>query len=417
MKQVLLIDATPLLREYLKEKLKEDNIDVEIIQGQNSAFTKLVSQLHDLIILNIPDNFYDAIDFLDKKQSNPNTTQIPIIMTGPKLEKDQIETLVPYKVSKYFSKPIRFDVFFESIGRILRTQFSMDTTPCILELHQNENLILVEIAKGLNREKLSILKYNLSEIISEKKITSPKIVVMMSDMVLNFVDGSNLEFMMQNILSVPHVTRKNLKILSRDVFTREFIDGHPEFEDVEVVDNISTVLPELLGSGISSDIQQIIQEKILTPADNATLTTAETRFQSEISGGEVKAPEQKNRMKIAVIDDDPVIQQILQATFARINADTDIFNSGIEFLNKVNTTNYSLVILDIFMPGVSGFDIITTLRNRNYKTPIIVYSSATQREVVIQALSLGARSYLVKPQKPEALLQKVMEILRSSAQG
>ena len=74
MKQVLLIDATPLLREYLKEKLKEDNIDVEIIQGQNSAFTKLVSQLHDLIILNIPDNFYDAIDFLDKKQSNPNTS-------------------------------------------------------------------------------------------------------------------------------------------------------------------------------------------------------------------------------------------------------------------------------------------------------------------------------------------------------
>ena len=89
MKQVLIVDATPLFREYLKEKLKEDNIDVEIIQGQNSAFTKLVSQLHDLIILNIPDNFYDAIDFLEKKQSNPNTTQIPIIMTGPKLEKDQ----------------------------------------------------------------------------------------------------------------------------------------------------------------------------------------------------------------------------------------------------------------------------------------------------------------------------------------
>ena len=414
MKQVLIVDATPLFREYLKEKLKEDNIDVEVIQGQNSAFTKLVSQIHDLIILNIPDNFYDAIDFLDKKQSNPNTTQIPIIMTGPKLEKDQIEALAPYKVTKYFSKPIRFDVFFEAIGRIMRTQFSMDTTQCILDLHQNENLILVEIAKGLNREKISILKYNLSEIINEKKIQSPKIVLLMSDMTLNFVDGSNLEFLMQNILSAPHVSRKNVKVLSRDVFTRELISGHKEFEGVEVVDNISTVLPELLGSGFSADIKQIIEEKVLTPSDDATLTTAEMRFQSELASEEVKAPEPRTRMKVAVIDDDPVIQQILQATFARINADTELFNSGIEFLNKVTTENYNLVILDIFMPGVSGFDIITSLHNRNYKVPIIVYSSATQREVVIQALSLGARSYLVKPQKPEALLQKVMEVLRAS---
>jgi DNA-binding response OmpR family regulator len=414
MKQVLIVDATPLFREYLKEKLKEDNIDVEIIQGQNSAFTKLVSQLHDLIILNIPDNFYDAIDFLEKKQSNPNTTQIPIIMTGPKLEKDQIEALVPYKVTKYFSKPIKFDAFFEAIGRIMRTQFSLDTTQCILDLHQNENLILIEIAKGLNREKISILKYNLAEIINEKKIQSPKIVLLMSDMTLNFVDGSNLEFLMQNILSAPHITRKNMKILSRDVFTHELISGHKEFEGIEVVDNISTILPELLGSGFSADIQQIIEEKILTPSDDATLTTAEMRFQSEIAGEEEKAPEPKIRLKIAVIDDDPVIQQLLQSTFSRINADTELFNSGIEFLNKVNTENYNLVILDIFMPGVSGFDIITSLHNRNYKVPIIVYSSATQREVVIQALSLGARSYLVKPQKPEALLQKVMEVLRAS---
>ena len=161
-------------------------------------------------------------------------------------------------------------------------------------------------------------------------------------------------------------------------------------------------------------MQQIIQEKILTPDSETAPTTAEMRFQSELPAEENTNPEPKTRMKIAVIDDDPVIQQLLQATFARINADTEIFNSGIDFLTKVNTETYSVVILDIFMPGVSGFDIITTLRNNNYKAPIIVYSSATQREVVIQALSLGARSYLVKPQKPEALLQKVMEVLRAS---
>ena len=414
MKHVLIIDATPLFREYLKEKLKEENIEVEIIQGQNSAFTKLVSQLHDLVIVNISDNFYDAIDFLDRKQSNPNTAPIPIVITGPKLEKDQIETLIPYKVTKYFSKPIKFDLFFEALGRILRTPFSMDTTPSILELHQNENVIFIEVAKGLNREKISLLKYNISELITSNKIQSPKIVIMMSDMTLNFVDGSNLEFMMESILSGAHILRKNVKILTKDEFTKQLIAGHKEYEGVEVVNSISTVLPEILGNGISSDIAQIIHDKILTSASDDHNTTAEMRFQSEIGGGEAPKPQASNRMKIAVIDDDPVIQQILQSTFARINADTEVFNSGIEFMNKVNTENYSLIILDIFMPGISGFDIITTLHNRNYKAPIIVYSSATQREVVIQALSLGARSYLVKPQKPEALLQRVQEVLRTT---
>ena len=414
MKHVLIIDASPLFREYLKDKLKEENIEVELVQGQNSAFTKLVSQLHDLVIFNISDNFYDAIDFLDRKQANPNTTQIPIIVTGPKLEKDQIETLIPYKVTKYFSRPIKFDLFFDVIGRILHTPFSLDTTPCILELHQNDNVIFVEVAKGLNREKIALLKYNIAELITANKIQVPKIVLMMSDMSLNFVDGSNLEFMMENILSAPHILRKNVKILSKDEFTRQLIAGHKEYEGVEVVGTLSSILPEVLGNGIAADLSQIIHDKILTSENNGLTTTAEMRFQSEISGEEPKPQAATGRLRIAVIDDDPVIQQILQATFARINADTEVFNSGIEFMNKVGTENYSLIILDIFMPGISGFDIITTLHNRNYKAPIIVYSSATQREVVIQALSLGARSYLVKPQKPEALLQKVQEVLRTT---
>ena len=48
--------------------------------------------------------------------------------------------------------------------------------------------------------------------------------------------------------------------------------------------------------------------------------------------------------------------------------------------------------------------------------PIIVYSQATQREVVIQALSLGASSYLVKPQKPDVIIAKVIEVLHAKSQ-
>ncbi|MBP5792087.1 MAG: response regulator, partial [Spirochaetaceae bacterium] len=63
------------------------------------------------------------------------------------------------------------------------------------------------------------------------------------------------------------------------------------------------------------------------------------------------------------------------------------------------------------MPGLNGFDILTALRDLEYPPVVIVYSSMSNRESVIQALSLGAKSYLIKPLKPEADVQKAQELL------
>ena len=63
------------------------------------------------------------------------------------------------------------------------------------------------------------------------------------------------------------------------------------------------------------------------------------------------------------------------------------------------------------MPGISGFDILARLGNSAQAVPIIIYSQTTKREDVIRALSLGAKHYLVKPQKPEVIVQKAIELL------
>ncbi|MBQ7159093.1 MAG: response regulator, partial [Treponema sp.] len=71
-----------------------------------------------------------------------------------------------------------------------------------------------------------------------------------------------------------------------------------------------------------------------------------------------------------------------------------------------------LIILDIFMPGLSGLEVLSKLAQRQTTMPVIVYSQAIQREAVMKALQLGAKAYLVKPQKPETILAKCVEILR-----
>ena len=119
MKQVLIIDASPLFREFLKEKLTAERVGVEVVQGKRDAFTKLISILPDLAILDITDSFEDLMEFLDKKQRDPNAKSIPIIISGPLIAREKIAMLAQFGVVKYFTKPIKFDIFFESIGRRL----------------------------------------------------------------------------------------------------------------------------------------------------------------------------------------------------------------------------------------------------------------------------------------------------------
>jgi len=64
---------------------------------------------------------------------------------------------------------------------------------------------------------------------------------------------------------------------------------------------------------------------------------------------------------------------------------------------------------------LSGFDILAKLQRQGLRTPILVYSQASSREAVIQALSLGAKSYLAKPQKPAVIIQKALDVLEPSA--
>ncbi|UKI53817.1 MAG: response regulator [Treponema sp.] len=210
MKNVLIIDAPPMFREFLKNKLSEEKVNVIITQEKRDALIKITSVLPDLVIIDIND-FDDPdsiMELFQKIKANPNASRIPTIATGPKMDKNIIGTYAKLGIHKYFIKPIKFDIFFESIGRILHTAFSMDSTPCVLDIHRNNDIIFIEIAQGLNREKLSLLKYKLSEIIENNEIEVPKIILMMTNLELSFVDGLNLELLIDNILSNTKVHTK-----------------------------------------------------------------------------------------------------------------------------------------------------------------------------------------------------------------
>ncbi len=412
MKQVLIIDAPPLFRDFLKEKLSSVGIEVSTANGRRDAFTKTISLLPDLILIDLQESLQELMDFLQKKRDNPNAVSIPIILTGPALDPTELAQLLPFKVIKYFNRPIKFDVFFDSIGRVLKTGLSIDTTMSIMETHLNDNIIFVEIAQGLNRDKIAMIRYKITEMIDANKLSNPKIVLMLTNLTLGFSDSTNLELLLNNVISDQRVRHKFIKILSLDPFTRDFIKGHVEYAGLEVVDNLSGVLATLINESSDNDLTGTIADKILSATDEASDGLVEMRFFSETGVLDTEDTEHK-KLIIAVVDDDAVVRTLLEKVFASINADVVTFPSGSEFLAGTNKTIFDLVILDVFMPGISGFDILMNLKSKQYPSPVIVYSNATQKASVVQALSLGAKSYLIKPLKPDAIIQKAIEVLNS----
>ena len=437
MKNVLIIDAPPMFREFLKNKLSEEKVNVVITQEKRDALIKITSVLPDLVIIDINEfDDPDAImELFQKIKADPNASRSPTIATGPKMDKSIIETYAKFGIHKYFIKPIKFDIFFESIGKILHTSFSMDSTPCVLDIHRNGDIIFIEIAQGLNREKLALLKYKLSEIIENNEIETPKIILMMTNLELSFVDGLNLELLIDNILSDPKVHTKNVKVLSFSTFTQQLIDGHPQYDGIEVATDISQVLNSFVESTNTSRVSDLIADRILSISDSDSDGSIEMRFSSDAMDSisdenteKTKLPEeskisadatnststQKEKNEtIAVIDDDQITLKLCYAGFTQAGYKVDLFSSGIDFLANMAKKKYKAIILDILMPGVSGFDTLKRLQGLANKPPIVIYSQAIRKDIVLQALSLGAKSFIVKPQKPEVLVSKVQEILSS----
>lgn len=279
--QILMIDAPPLFRDFLKNKLSAEKIVIEQAQIKRDAATKILSMLPDLVIIDSDKYLTGIVEIMEKKTSNPNTASIPTIITGPVTNSDTLTDLMHLGMTYYFTKPLQYDKFYEAIAKICRTQCIIDKTPCILETHINGNLIFAELTEGLNRDKLSLLKYRLADLISINKISSPKLVLLITGMSLTFVDGFNLELLFNSLVSTPGLSATDITVLTLDPFTKELINGHKEYKGIKVVTNIIASLNYLVDSTVSREISDLIIDKILSAKEEKEPPIIELRFREE----------------------------------------------------------------------------------------------------------------------------------------
>jgi DNA-binding response OmpR family regulator len=112
-------------------------------------------------------------------------------------------------------------------------------------------------------------------------------------------------------------------------------------------------------------------------------------------------------MKILVIEDDKIVGQYVCRGLEEQQNQADLVEDGMEGLRLASGGRYDLVVLDLRLPGMSGLEVLRTLRDRGVTSPILVLTAQDAVDWKVQALRTGADDYVTKPFSMEELLARV----------
>lgn len=118
---------------------------------------------------------------------------------------------------------------------------------------------------------------------------------------------------------------------------------------------------------------------------------------------------------ILIVEDEESIATVVAHRLAKANYRSDWSPTGEDGLKKARATSYDLILLDIHLPGMSGFDVLDTLRKEGNRTPVFIVSADRFVDDRVKGLRLGADDYLVKPFDFDELMARIEAILRRSA--
>lgn len=120
--------------------------------------------------------------------------------------------------------------------------------------------------------------------------------------------------------------------------------------------------------------------------------------------------------RLLFVDDDPILREFAQVNLASPSACIETAAHGAEALERLSAADYDLVLLDLEMPVLNGFDTLAAIRAnpRTAGMPVIVQTGREDVEAIDKAFRLGATSFVIKPLHWRLLTYQIMYVLRAS---
>ncbi len=415
MKKVLLVDESALFRDYLGPKLERVGLSAVNATTAVEAVSKMRTELPDLIVMDTELNRGTAQEILQERNANPNTRNVPVIVTASALNRETLAELAGLNVQKILTKPVRIDELLDAVSAHTGVKIELDRSPGIIEVHVNEGVLFIEVAAGLNQDKIELLRYRIAELLALYKISAPRVLLIMTSIDLAAGDSITLAALFQSILESTDVKQQLFKVLTASQVVRDFLSGRDDLKEIEITTDLESTLGGLLGrkAGTFRTEGEGVQEEFLRGDEvrDTDVNAISLRFSTERAPGHAPGTEE-GLLRIAVVDDDELIRGLVAATFGGEGVSVDQYADGRHYLETPDAGKYGLVFLDLMMPGLDGFRVLQTMNERKITVPVIVLSAISKRDAVITAMRLGVKSYLIKPLQPDEIRRKATEVLQ-----
>lgn len=118
-----------------------------------------------------------------------------------------------------------------------------------------------------------------------------------------------------------------------------------------------------------------------------------------------------SKAKILVVDDDHLIRQALSFKLEKEGYSVKIANDGESALGMIESEKFDIIISDIMMPYISGFELLKILKEKGSEAPVLMLTSLNSENAVVKAFDLGADDYVTKPFSPNELIIRIKKLL------
>ncbi len=402
-KTVVVIEEADLLRSYLRTKLTQCGFEVVEARNGFEGLMKLKSSQPDLVVMEYNLPRVSGPQLLEEKSRTKAVADVPVIMFTPQLEKEKILAVARFKVARIFAKPLRIDVLLGAVSEVLGVEVPADATPCSIDVHLNEKILFIEVAHGLNKEKVELLGYKIAEVLGIGGVRDPRILILMTDIDLTEADEEKLGLFFRTILDATGAPAKAAKLLTTSAYIKGYIAKHQRFAGIGTPAELSEAMDQLLGIKVGD-----LEEGYRIISDDMSAARAQLAESIQFSFAADKG------FSIAVVDDDEVTRELVSTAFRSTPWEVVPFSDGKQFVDALSSRGFDLVFLDLRMPVLDGFGVLAHMKAQKTGIPVIILSGLSEKETVVRAMAFGIKSYLAKPLTPQEIYRKAAGILKTN---
>ena len=413
---LLIIDDDPSIYRLLQKKLAASNRKIYVADNARKAEKVLEEHEISLVILDLvlPDD--DGRNLLARLRQNHRTALIPVIVLSAKMGAQPKTECFALGADDYFEKPFDPDALASTVSVKLE------------EISEISRVARHDVLTGLpNRIALRESFRTLSALsVRQHQTLCVSIIDLDHFKSVNDTYGHDMgDEVLRRVASILSTALRKADIAAR-WGGEEFVVLFPDTDITGAKNVLGKVLRHLRNdkfqTGDGQTFHVTFSAGVIQVAKSASLEQSVSQadqflYQAKAAGrnrimSKLNSVSDKKK-KILLAEDDnltasPVIQRLTREGFEVIH-----FTDGAEAFNGAPESGVSLVILDVNMPGMNGFEVLKKLRNKlSYRDiPIIILTAMGKEEYIVRGFELGADDYIQKPFSLAELASRVSRLL------